>query len=131
MTLFVDASALVAIITGEPDGLELAMLVRDDSDPIWSPMSAWETVSALCRSYSYTIENSRREVADIAAARPFRLITIGTIEAEFALDAYQQYGKGRHPAALNMGDCFAYACAKANNAKLLYKGNDFAMTDLA
>ncbi len=48
-----------------------------------------------------------------------------------AVDAYADFGKGRHLAALNMGDCFAYACAKANGAKLLYKGNDFTHTDLA
>ena len=51
--------------------------------------------------------------------------------AEMAAEAYVQYGKGRHPAALNMGDCFAYACAKANGARLLYRGEDFAKTDLA
>jgi ribonuclease VapC len=42
-----------------------------------------------------------------------------------------RYGKGRHPARLNMGDCFAYACAKTNDARLLYKGDDFSHTDLA
>jgi ribonuclease VapC len=131
MTLFVDASALVAIIAREPDSLELAIRVRDDRDPIWSPITAWETVTALCRSYGYAIDRARQAVTEVAAARPFRLVTIGETEAEFALDAYQQYGKGRHPAALNMGDCFAYACAKANGARLLYKGNDFALTDLA
>ena len=47
-----------------------------------------------------------------------------------AADAYAHFGKGRHPAALNMGDCFAYACAKANKAKLLFKGNDFSKTDI-
>ena len=52
-------------------------------------------------------------------------------ELAIALDAYQTYGKGRHPAGLNMGDCFAYACAKVNDARLLYKGDDFARTDLA
>ena len=46
-------------------------------------------------------------------------------------DAYAQFGRGRHPAALNMGDCFAYACAKSNQARLLYTGEDFAKTDLA
>ena len=48
-----------------------------------------------------------------------------------AADAYARYGKGRHVAALNMGDCFAYACAKAHGARLLYKGDDAARTDLA
>jgi ribonuclease VapC len=131
MTLFVDASALVAIIAGEPEKASLAIQVRDDADPLWSAMTEWEAVTALCRSYGYPIEDARREVSDTAAARPFRLVPIGGREAALALDAYRHYGKGRHAAALNMGDCFAYACAKANDARLLYKGNDFAQTDLA
>ena len=44
--------------------------------------------------------------------------------------AYAQFGKGKHPAALNMGDCFAYACARANNARLLFKGADFSRSDI-
>ena len=60
----------------------------------------------------------------------FRFVGIGELEYEIAAEAYAQYGKGRYPAALNMGDCFAYACAKANRAKLLFKGNDFTQTDL-
>ena len=60
-----------------------------------------------------------------------RLVSIGAIECTIALKAYATYGRGRHPAALNIGDCFAYACAEAAGAKLLYKGGDFALTDLA
>ena len=45
-------------------------------------------------------------------------------------NAYAEFGKGRHPAALNMSDCFAYACAKANRAALLFNGNDFTKTDI-
>jgi ribonuclease VapC len=131
MTLFVDASALVAIVAGEPGGDALAIRIRDDDDPLWSAMTEWETVTALCRSHRYPIDLARREVSDFATARPFRRVTIGDLESALALDAYQAYGKGRHPAGLNMGDCFAYACAKANGAALLYKGDDFARTDLA
>jgi len=47
-----------------------------------------------------------------------------------ALDAYDRFGKGRHPAGLNFGDCFAYACARAHGVPLLYKGNDFPLTDI-
>jgi ribonuclease VapC len=47
-----------------------------------------------------------------------------------AIDAFQRFGKGRHPAALNMGDCFAYACAKRLGVPLLYKGDDFSLTDI-
>jgi ribonuclease VapC len=56
---------------------------------------------------------------------------IGERELRLAIEAHSRYGKGRHPAALNLGDCFAYACAKANGARLLYVGDDFAKTDLA
>ncbi len=65
------------------------------------------------------------------AAGRFTCVSIGAEELRFALEAHARYGKGRHPAALNMGDCLAYACAKANQAKLLYKGGDFAKTDMA
>lgn len=59
------------------------------------------------------------------------VVPIGAAETEEALDAHDRYGKGRHRARLNMGDCFAYACAKTNGAELLYKGDDFVHTDLA
>jgi ribonuclease VapC len=52
-------------------------------------------------------------------------------QATLAIAAFIQYGKGRHPAALNFGDCCAYALAKSMNLPLLYKGNDFAQTDIA
>lgn len=59
------------------------------------------------------------------------LVSIGAKEAIIATAAYDRYGKGRHPARLNMSDCFAYACAKTHDARLLYKGDDFSKTDLA
>lgn len=130
MTLFVDASALVAMISGEPDSEALMSRLMDDPDPLWSAMTEWETVLALCRSHRYPIERARREVHDTAAAAALRRVEIGTDESRVALDAYARYGKGRHDAKLNMGDCFAYACARTNNATLLYKGDDFARTDL-
>ena len=59
------------------------------------------------------------------------VVPVAAAEGHGAIDAYRRYGKGStHPARLNMGDCFAYACAKSNGAKLLYKGDDFAQTDL-
>jgi ribonuclease VapC len=61
----------------------------------------------------------------------FRLVSIGEIEFAIAIDAYARFGKGRHPAKLNMGDCYSYACAKANHASLLFKGGDFMKTDIA
>ena len=58
--------------------------------------------------------------------------SIGAAETELSIEAFAQFGKhSGHPARLNLGDCFAYACAKANDAASLYKGDDFVHTDLA
>lgn len=131
MTLFVDASALVAYIAGEAERSLVAARIASDPDPLWSAISCWEAVAALKNSYDLTIEEARDEVERSAAMMELRLVRIDRDELGIALDAFEKYGKGRHPAKLDMGDCFAYACTKANNAKLLYKGDDFAKTDLA
>lgn len=131
MTLFIDASAVVAMIAKEEDAYEIVDTLGADSDLIWSAMVRWEAVSALCRSYEYLPELARLDVEAFGRAYNVRLVSIGEDEERFAFDAYRLYGKRYHRASLNMGDCFAYACAKGNQARLLYKGNDFALTDLA
>jgi ribonuclease VapC len=77
-----------------------------------------------------SVEAAGSMVRSFLAHHHFRFVTIGEQEFDIATDAYAQFGKGRHPAALNMGDCYAYACAKANRAKLLFKGDDFTKTDI-
>lgn len=129
--MFVDASALVAMIAGEPEREAFLDAVLADGAPLWSPMSCWETVSALRSSHDLTVEEALVQVDSTAAILSLTLVPVGGMELNLALDAYRFYGKGRHPARLNMGDCFAYACAKANSARLLYKGDDFSHTDLA
>ena len=132
MTLFLDASALVAYIAGEPERGAVAAEIAADPDPLWSAMTCWESVAALRNGYKLTFDEAREEVRLTACRMELRLVRIDTDELGIALQAYGQYGKGsQHPARLNMGDCFAYACAKTNNARLLYKGDDFARTDLA
>jgi len=129
--IFVDASALIAIITGEVGADALADALDNDRDRLCSALSIWETVAGLCRSYAFSVATARTHVQDFLDVGRFKIVEIGEREVEIATDAYAQFGKGRHVAALNMGDCFAYACAKASRAKLLYKGEDFAKTDLA
>lgn len=129
MTVFADASALIAIIAGEDGADDLARALEADRSRLCSAMSVWETVAGLCRSYAFSVLAARAHVRRFLDAGRFQLVGIGERELELAADAYAQFGKGRHPAALNMGDCFAYACAKSNQAKLLYKGEDFAKTD--
>ena len=131
MTLFVDASALVAIIAGEPEREMLIDRAQGDDERLCSAMSCWETVSGLRRSHKFGMRKARHELEGAIASLEMRLVPIGGAELALALDAYGTFGKGHHPARLNMGDCFAYACAKANDAQLLYKGDDFAKTDMA
>lgn len=129
--IFADASALIAIITAEEGADALADVLEADRLPLCSALSVWETVAGLCRSYAFSVPTARAHVRRFLDAGRFRFVAIGEPELEIAAEAYAQFGKGRHPAGLNMGDCFAYACAKSNLAKLLYKGGDFARTDLA
>jgi ribonuclease VapC len=132
LTLFVDASAMVAFIAGEAEREIVAAEIASDPDPLWSAMACWEAVSALRNSYELTVDEARDEVDRAAAMMELRLVRIDRDELTLALDAYGRFGKGSgHRARLNMGDCFAYACARTNNARLLYKGDDFVHTDLA
>jgi ribonuclease VapC len=131
VTVFVDASALIAIITGEDDADRLADRLDEDPERLCSALSVWETVAGLCRSHMFSVPMARTHVRHFLDAGRFKFVAIGETELELAAEAYAQFGKGRHAAALNMGDCFAYACAKANRATMLYKGEDFARTDLA
>ncbi len=74
---------------------------------------------------------ARREVDNFLRLAHVGIIAIGPDEMARALDAFNRFGKGRHPAQLNMGDCFAYACAKTHGVPLLFKGDDFSQTDIA
>ena len=128
--IFADASALIAIITGEAGADRLSDMLEADQVRLCSALSIWETVAGLCRSYMFSVPSARTHVSRFIDAADFKFVTIGEREFEVATDAYAQFGKGRHPAGLNMGDCYAYACAKIHGAKLLFKGNDFAKTDI-
>ena len=134
MKHFVDASVFVAILGDEHDGRE--WLERLDSSSrtgqlITSPLAIWETVRALARLRRASIKAIEEEIHELRTVFRIAIVTIGEHEGRSAIMAHVAFGKGRHPARLNMGDCFAYACAKANDARLLYKGDDFVQTDLA
>ena len=129
--IFVDASALIAIIAEEADADVFADMLDDDPERISSAVAIWETVAGPCRSYAFSVLSAREHAARFLEVGGFRPVAIGSPELELAPEAYGRFGKGRHPAALNLGDCFAYACAKSHGARLPYKGNDLAKTDLA
>jgi ribonuclease VapC len=131
VTVFIDASAWVAIVAGEAGARELGDRLEGDTVRLCSALAAWETVAALCLSHRFTVVAARERVRLFLSTLDIAFVPIGEREYELAADAYARFGKGRHPAALNMGDCFAYACARTNDAKLLFVGEDFARTDIA
>ena len=129
--MFVDASAIVAIILAEPDGARLAHALHHSSAPITSPLAIYEAVLAVRRVTKSTPTEAAADVTEFLRGFRIRVMSITSEMGEVALAAHARYGKGQgHPAQLNMGDCFAYAVAKDHRTSLLYKGNDFSLTDI-
>ena len=132
MTILVDASALVAMATKEPEAHRLAALLDRHDERLFCPTGEWEATLAIARKRTAPLAEAQEELRTLMGQLGLMPVPIGADETDAALAAHARYGKGSgHPARLNMGDCFAYACAKANAAELLYKGDDFAHTDLA
>lgn len=125
--MVVDTSALVAIVLGEPERLAFTELILDQSDRLASTASLLEVgMVVLARLGEPGMERLRA----ILKQMDIQAVAFTEAQLQLALDAFERFGKGRHPAGLNFGDCFAYALAKATNQPLLFKGNDFALTDI-
>ena len=93
-------------------------------------MAVYELTVAIGRAKDRPLGQVRLAVKAFLARSEIEVIGIGPAEGNLALDAFERYGKGRHPARLNMGDCFAYACARTHGVPLLFKGDDFSHTDI-
>ncbi|MGH7985562.1 MAG: type II toxin-antitoxin system VapC family toxin [Candidatus Binataceae bacterium] len=129
--MFVDASAIVAILTREPDADALADLLDAARSPITSPIAVFEAVPGICRKRHASVEEAQEDVREFLELARIELIPLTMKEAKTALTAFSRYGKGRsHPARLNLGDCFAYAAAKNYRTSLLFKGDDFNKSDI-
>ncbi len=128
--MFIDASALTAMVAGEPEAAEFLARLEKSSRRVTSPVAVWETTVAVARALNFSVENSHAAVARFLKVIGIESLPIPPEVAALALAAFDRYGKGRHPARLNMGDCFAYACARHFGQPLLYKGDDFALTDI-
>jgi ribonuclease VapC len=129
--VFIDASAMVAIIANETEGNSLRLKLKATKHRHISGMVIYESVLALVR-----IKGSRNsealEILDEFVKRyAIKTMDIDRRLSEMALEVFERFGKGNHPARLNMGDCYSYACAKALKQPLLYKGDDFSKTDIS
>jgi ribonuclease VapC len=128
--IFIDASAIVALITVEPDADFLSSKLEDATGRTTSPIAIYEAALAIARKGSMTPTEANKLVTDFLVAAKISSTSIDEPMAATALLAFERFGKRRHPAKLNLGDCFAYASARAAGAKLLFKGDDFGQTDI-
>ncbi|PZN99682.1 MAG: VapC toxin family PIN domain ribonuclease [Hyphomicrobiales bacterium] len=128
--MFVDASALTAVIGDEPTADRVLDCLESNSIFFTSPVAVYETALAVARIANYSIAEALSEVRDLLTRAEIAVEALDDAHASEALAAFSRFGKGRHPAGLNMGDCFAYACAKTRDAAILFVGNDFSRTDL-
>lgn len=123
----VDTSALVAIVLGEPDAEGLARILQTDTVAV--------TAAALFEA-SMVVESRHgpdgaRDLRSLLGELRVQVVAVDEEMAQAAHQAWRRFGKGRHPAGLNFGDCFSYALAKTWDVPLLFKGDDFTQTDVA
>ena len=127
--MIIDTSALVAILRNEPEAESFAVALRDAEVCRISAASFVEAAAVIDRPRD-PVAARRLDQLLVRIAAVIEPVTVE--QARIAREAYRDFGRGSgHPARLNFGDCFAYALAKARNEPLLFKGADFAQTDVA
>ncbi len=128
--MFVDASAIIAIVAQESGWPSLSARLDQSERTYVSPIVVYESVVGLARARKLDLADARNEINIFIEELGAKLIPISTEVGQEAVEAFRRFGKGRHAASLNMGDCFAYACARSLEVPLLCKGNDFSKTDI-
>ena len=128
--MFIDASVIVAIIAQEDGWRSLSTRLSQAKRAYVSPLSVWEAVVGLVRQATFPFEDAEDLVTRFVEEAQAQSIQINATIGREALQASRRFGRGRHAAGLNFGDCFAYACAKAYRVPLLFKGDDFSRTDI-
>jgi ribonuclease VapC len=127
--IVVDSSVLVAILRGEPDSERHLGILVSQRPVLLSAMTFLEASMVLCGRKPEGDE-IWRELDTLLARLRADIVPHDADLARIARDAFLRFGKGRHPAGLNFGDCASYALAKARGLPLLFKGEDFSKTDL-
>jgi ribonuclease VapC len=130
--IVVDSSAVVAILFEEPNAQALANLIDGDGEPHISAASVLECSIVVRSSKKLTPAETENWIDEFLDNGNFLVEPVDLDQLALARSAHLRFGKGTgHGAALNFGDCFSYALAKQLNVPLLYKGSDFAKTDIA
>ena len=125
--MVIDTSAVLAIFLAEPERKQFLDLILQSSRRLISAASVLESGIVL---ESKRGESAGREFDLFIVRTNLEVVPVDAEQIEIARSAWRRFGKGRHPAALNYGDCFTYALAKSLGEPLLAKGSDFGRTDL-
>ena len=126
--MIVDTSAVLAIMFGEPDADRYDEAIARAVNCRMSAGNLLETVIVLASRRGSSAEQELDAYLDVAA---IEIVPVSVAHVQAARRAWRRFGKGHHPAGLNFGDCFAYALAESAGEPLLFKGRDFALTDVA
>ena len=126
--MVIDTSALVAIFLSEPERQSFLDNIIAAETRLVSAATVLEAGRVLETRRG---ESAGREFDLFVVRANLQIIPVDAEQADLARSAWRKYGKGRHPAGLNFGDCFSYALAKATGEPLLAKGTDFGLTDVA
>lgn len=122
--MVVDTSALIAVLLGEDEAARCVEALEGAERLL---LSAGTMAEALIVAERRGVGPQMRRLLD---GLGFEVVPVGPVEAHRVAEAYAAWGKGRHPAGLNFGDCFAYALARAQACPLLFVGEDFRRTDI-
>lgn len=126
--MVIDTSAVVAILGMEPESARLAQAIEADPNRLISAATMVETGLVIESRYGTA---GGRELDLLVAKAGLSIESVTAEHADIAREAWRRFGKGRHPAGLNFGDCFSYALARTSGEPLLFKGGDFANTDVS
>jgi len=125
--MVIDSSAIVAILLNEADAADIARAIESNSQRL---LSAADLLEASIVIESRKGEAGGRELDLLIYRAAIEIVAVDQEQAELARIAWRRFGKGRHPAGLNYGDCFAYALARTRQLPLLFQGDDFSRTDI-
>lgn len=128
--MHIDASALIAILTSEAEAPALLARLRNDPLRKTTPLAVWETTLAVSRLLGLELPRVERAVEEFLDLMDIMVMDVPAAARAGAVRAFDLFGQSRHPAALNFGDCFAYACARLDGEPLLYAGDRFPHTDI-
>lgn len=125
--MVIDSSAILAVLLDEPEAPALARAIAADPRRLVSAFTALESSAVIEAKKG---ENGGREFDLLVHKAGLDIVPMDIGQVELARSAWRKFGKGRHPAGLNIGDCCAYALSRYSGEPLLYKGEDFSKTDV-